>query len=841
MAVFTAIGAAIFGAGTLLAGVSAAALQIAAGIAINYFTSSLNGQPEQQYAGMQGQLQVGADVSRTVPFGLNLAEHSMVYANYWGTADGTPNAYLSQVFCAADYPVKGLHEIYIDGARVTLLADDGSGKGRPVSEYQRDGQNYAWVKFYDGTQTAADPFLVATFGGHPERPYGANRVGYGCPYVILTTRVHEELWSGFPTVKIVLDGARLYDISRDSTRGGVGTQRANNPATWGGDGDYLTAVQAYTLLMGVRFNGQWLYGLQSLPAAQLPDAWWVAQVNACRATVTGPAGPEATYRSGGSINVSRPISETMQSLTTACQGRLVEVGGEYRLHVGGAQAPVYHITDGDVVSTEERRFVPFFGLADTINGIAASHPSPENGWNPLPLPTLLRPDLEAIDGGRRLLASVSLDLVPYEWQAQRVMQQALAEARRERKLTLVLPGGFYMALPGEWISFTSADNGFIDKLFRIDGAAYKANGDVMWDITEIDPADYDPDFGTYTPPVVGPLVPGVVPTQVIIGWSVTADYISDELGAPRRPALRFFWDGAVDDVRSVALQVRVRDTAALIFSDSHDMVRDGTVKVAAQSFLPNMWVQARGRYISASGTAPQAWGDWLDAQLPDIKLDARDVVFGDIDLDELGEQAKGLFDWMGNNVRDLIEQAEAQAVLTGDQELANAMQFDEMRRTLSVVTETLSATFEETITTAIIPMNGQLVALADALTELSAADEGNVNTARIRFTALSGPAGYSRVGIETRYETDNPSDFRLAGSYWDTPNDPGIPTRRIEIADQFVIASSLDDITFQPFIFEDGEAKMMAARIGTIRAGRLESFSGTSFFDLTNNALRVST
>jgi hypothetical protein len=626
MAVFTAIGVSLFGAGTLMASVAAGALQIAAGLALNYFVSSLNGQPDEaQYAGMQGTLQVGADLPRTVPVGWALAEPSLVYANYWGQADQTPNAYLTQVICLGDYPVKALSQLYIDGTLDTPLWGEVGAMGAPLAGKRRDGTDYAWVKFHDGTQTVADAWLVAQFGTHPERPYSVNRVGFGCPYLILTTRVHEELWTGFPAVKAVLSGAKLYDISKDSTRGGVGAQRVDQPATWGGDGDELVAVQAYAMFMGVRFNGQWLYGLQNLPLAQLPDAWWVAQVNACRSAVTGPGGTEPAYRSGASIPVSRPIADTIKSLATSCQGRVVEVGGEFRWHVGAAGAPIYHITDDDVISTEERRFTPFYGLADTVNGIAATHPSPGNGWNALPLPTLLRPDLEAADGARRLLADVSLDFVPYTWQAQRVMQQALAEARRERKLTLVLPGSYYLALPGECITFTSVANGFITKLFRIDGAGDLASGNVIWDITEIDPDDYSPDFETYVPPVDGPLLPPTVPVQTIVAGSVAPALLNDSNGVARRPAVQFGWNPDIEDVRAVGMQLRVKATGELIFSESHDNVAAGFVKVASARIIGAQVLQGRGRYYSRSGLVPQDWTGWLDVTTPDVRLSIHDI------------------------------------------------------------------------------------------------------------------------------------------------------------------------------------------------------------------------
>lgn len=87
---------------------------------------------------------------------------------------------------------------------------------------------------------------------------------------------------------------------------------------------------------------------------------------------------------------------------------------------------------------------------------------------------------------------------------------------------------------------------------RIDGVADRANLDVMIDITEVDPADYDWDTDAdFQPPVDGQL--GVIrPTpQAIVDWFAEPATIKDAAGDDRRPAIRLTWDntdGRLDDV-----------------------------------------------------------------------------------------------------------------------------------------------------------------------------------------------------------------------------------------------------------------------------------------------------
>lgn len=214
---------------------------------------------------------------------------------------------------------------------------------------------------------------------------------------------------------------------------------------------------------------------------------------------------------------------------------------------------------------------------------------------------------------------------------------------------------------------------------------------------------------------------------------------------------------------------------------------------------------------------------------------------GVVNFDSLEADLAGYFKWIGDNVREIIEQQQEQALLTNNQELANSLQFTEVRNQVSQSILDLSATFEETITVAIVPLNGRLVAIADAITALSAGDGFDLNTARFRMTALSGPDGYSRIGAETRYSNTDTLDWRGAAWYLDTPNDPDEPTRFLVKADQFIVVSSDDEEAEQPLVFEGGELKLQVANIGLVRAGRLESGSGASYFDLNTGAFRIST
>lgn len=625
MAIFTAIGTALFGASTFLAAATATVLQAAAGIGLNLLAKAIAGKPEKPGFSVQGKLQSGGDVPRSFMLGYGATAGSLVYANSWGQAGKTPNAYFTQVICVGDRPVNSLAEVWANGEKVTLLtAEPHADMGYPVLEYRAGGRDHLWIKFYDGTQTVADSFLVSKVSS-ADRPYESTRVGVGCPYVIATSLVNEELFTGLPSYKFALNGVKFYDPSRDSTVGGSGAHRWSNPATWGGDGDKLPAVQIYNILRGMTASGQWFYGPQGMTSARLPAASWIAAINKCRATITSGGAAVPTYRSGGEISVSAPVADAVEAILTTCQGRLAETGGVYKLHVGAPGAASFAFTDGEILSTEEQSFTPFFGLADTINGIAAKYPSPAEGWNTKVAPPIYRTDLEALAGNRRLMADVSLNLVPYADQVQRLMLSALLEAQRARRHTLVLPPDYFGVEPGDVMAWTSNRNGYAVKLFRVDGVVDKANLDVMVDLTEVDPSDYDWDDTTdYRVPVDGPVGPLRPPPQQIVIWSVEAVVLNDNSGTARRPAIKFNWDADISDVKAVALEVRLAGTTTVEWRGRTDNVETGSVIVGP--FLPDTNYEGRGRYIPTSNNRRTEWTAWLPVKTLDIKLVTDDIL-----------------------------------------------------------------------------------------------------------------------------------------------------------------------------------------------------------------------
>lgn len=534
-----------------------------------------------------------------------------------GNADATPNGYLTYVIDLGDVPGMALDGLLIDG-EVAALGEVSEDWGRPVGGRF---SGHAWVRFYDGSQTTADAKMLEVYGDYPDRPWTADMVGTGVAYAIVTFKYNRKIFTSFPRVLFVLTGIPLYDPRYDSTVGGAGGQRWDDPATWGPTENPI--VQVYNIMRGVTVPGLGVWGGQ-ISADALPLANWFTAMNACDDAVPlAEEGAEPAYRAGFEVSVADEPADVIEQLLKAASAEICEVGGEWFVRVGGPGLPVYFFTDDDVLSSRDQDFDPFGSMSGTYNGVAAQYPDPNQLWETVPAPTLTRSDWEAEDQGRQLIADVVLPAVPYPRQVQRLMLAWLEEERRFRRHSVALPSDAAVLSPLDCVAWSSERNGYIAKVFEVAEVTDDLRSCVQRvGLREKDPSDYDwsPTFELPLPPALGGFVPPTV--QAVPGWSVAAQTLLDTEGAPRRVALRFSWHGSGQiDVRGLRWEVRLTETAQVVLRGSTQDVAVGVLWVA-DGILPGTSYQARAEFIVDRLTA---WSDWEGATTADLRLGVADL------------------------------------------------------------------------------------------------------------------------------------------------------------------------------------------------------------------------
>ncbi len=592
--------------------------------------------------GVRGQIQVGGDNPVSFIVGTYATTGQLEYVGTWGKSGKTPNAYLTQVISLSDLPVNGLVDLFVNGEKVTIDYDDTSygDWGFPVKEYADGSDNALWVKFYDGTQTTADPLLMAEFGDHEERPWTAEMIGRGVAYAVVTGQFRRDRLTGPPRCTFVLAGIKLYDPRKDTTAGGSGPHRWGDPETYEWS-DNPKVIQ-YNVMRGIHYGGEWVYGGQGMRAFQLPVSSWFAAMNECDRLVPKKAGgTEKNFRCGFEVKGDLEPIELCQKLDRASNGKTAENGGIYKTVCGNPGMPVYYFTDENLIVSEAQTFNPFPGLEKVYNGAHASYPEPEEAWAAKDAPPRYRADLEEEDDGRRLVANLTYEAVPYQRQVQRLMRAALEANRRFRSHQGVFTPAAKLLEPLDVISWTSARNGYDNKRFQLGAIDDLNNVNQSAAFSELDPSDYDWSTDYELPTSNGPIGRVKPQSQVLTGFGVFPDTVKDANGNDRRPAILLTWPWNADDVaiRAIAFRVRRQDNQETVFAGRFDQPEDGQVLLAPFSLVGNEDYEVRAKFITNSNTELFAWSSWLPVTTPDVKFIAEDILDGAVTAQKIADAA----------------------------------------------------------------------------------------------------------------------------------------------------------------------------------------------------------
>lgn len=499
--------AAVDAAALTWADVAIFALKTAAIIGLSYAVNSIfaptytPGKP----SGVKTTIRLGGDLPRSFITGYTATAGSLVYGATWGSIANVDNAYLTQVIALSDLPTTALMEIWVGSNKVTWTVGlaPTAPWGTPIIEYRdpTSHEDYLWVRFYDGTQTTNDAFLLSQFGSDPKFPWTSNMIGTGVSYVIVTSRFNSKFYSGVPTFKWAVQGAAFYDPRLDSTVGGSGTHLWSVPSTWAYTDNPM--VINYNIFRGISYGGVNMWGPQGVTANRVPLAAWFAAMNACDVTTTDAAAATVrTYRCGLEITVDSQPVDVIETLNQACNARIAEVGGVYKPLVGAAGSSIMSFTDDNIVIDATQQFDMFPSQAMMINGAAAVYPEPIEAWANKDAPLRINATYEAADG-KRLLANLNYVAVPYSSQVQQLMDSAIDESRKFKKHTIVLGPQAWALEPLDTITWTSARNSYTSKLFRVLSVMDTYSLDIVLVIAEVDPADYtfntSTDYLSHTP------------------------------------------------------------------------------------------------------------------------------------------------------------------------------------------------------------------------------------------------------------------------------------------------------------------------------------------------------
>ncbi len=409
-----------------------------------------------------------------------------------------------------------------------------------------------WIRIKKrlGTSTqTVDADVIADSGG--ERT--SEHRGRGVPDLTLWFWYNESVYPiGLENIKALIRGKKVYDPRKDSTKGGSGSHRDDDPSTWEWSRNPALCVRDY-------LHNEHGY---NVPNSRIDDTTVAVAANVCdervdiyvggSVTVTngsntvtgigtnwpsqlwgnlffGPDGQEyviqaisgqtmtlvAPYAGATSTSSSYAIRQLrylcdieiplegnpvdgLTALLGTMAGFAVFSQGKWRIGAGVFASPVMTITEANLTSTEQISIVPRPSRADTINTVRGVYVSPQNNWQPTDYPQVTNSTYVAEDGGEEMVLDLQLPGTIDPYMAQRLAKIALERARQSVTVKLACNMSAYRVSAGDVVSVTLERYGFSAKQFRVVDREFDLAGGVLLTLREEAVGVYDWNFGEAT-------------------------------------------------------------------------------------------------------------------------------------------------------------------------------------------------------------------------------------------------------------------------------------------------------------------------------------------------------
>lgn len=586
MVIFSAIASAVaiaLGGSLIASAVGYAVAYVAAQFAITAVSKYLFKQPARQFGAsdkpnpaVRGEIQIGGDVPVSSVYGqCKLSGHRI---GYWKWGKGNKNN--ADVFVLSNGECDGLSpHIYFYGRRYALKSVDTvhNEAERWTIEGWEDIFN---IRFYSGAADQGhDHELVSQTNGLG-REWTADKKMRGLCYVAIFRQYDKDKWKeGIPDFEFRLKGRKLYDPRKDSTNGGSGAHRMDDPSTWQYDGGVGTnpALQRLDfqlgLLKGIE-SGRTLIG-EGKAATEIDWEAYATAADVCDTDRTVGGDTFKTYQAHTIVYSADDVNQVLDMFDDAMAGFAMNRRGLAGVLAGAAYATTYDLTDADIRRDRpiwRRKQVPGDERVNTLSG---QFTSIEDRFRPADLKTIKSSGDIAADGA---VYSRQLDLlqVTHEKVAQYILAVRYRQGRRGgmARVPVSWRAGFKVE-PGDWITWEGGT-------WQVQGKAWENDHSCTLTLIETATAVYSGTGVPDAPVIVEPDDP-TNPYEIttVSGFAVAAGLITGANGQ-KTPALEFTWTNPADpSITGVVIQYRKQGAATW----THQTTASGADPVAGGSHI----------------------------------------------------------------------------------------------------------------------------------------------------------------------------------------------------------------------------------------------------------------
>lgn len=460
IAVVAAVAGAAAGGG-ITSALLAAVVSAVVTVGVSYGLSAvmgLNQSPKKPSLGTTAedrkQLIRGSIEPRQTIYGTARVSGPMVYAS----STGPNQEYLHLIIPLANHPIAGIDAVWVNNIRIKASEIDGN--GYVTSGYygprKKDGgifnpgeatdpqAGFVFVKIYDGTQTSADPGLVAD----SKDGWGADHILTGVAYAYVRLRYDRDIYPN-----------SLSDLSFE-VRGKRTIFDPRNGLT------YFTSNAALVILDYLRSED----GLRcSDDEIDFPSFATAANISAEAVQISAAGAVQSRYDCDVAFKLDRTPIEIMDDMLTSCGGTLIYTGGKYSLYVSAYHVPTDTVTASDLAGDVEIVTRP--SRRDLFNGIRGTFIDPASAWQATEFPAYSEGPLITEDG-EEIWKDSEFPCTIDKIRAQRLAKLALRRARESLIVRMPVQYRGVRYAPWQMLAVTLEDFGWDAKPFRIQSWAF---------------------------------------------------------------------------------------------------------------------------------------------------------------------------------------------------------------------------------------------------------------------------------------------------------------------------------------------------------------------------------
>jgi hypothetical protein len=464
---------------------------------------------------------------------------------------GSKNKNLFLVIYLGEGPMGALSRV-LAGGREVYGSPIAHGVRTTIPDF-RSGGDRLWITYYDGRpgQTADATLAGAGVG------WSSNHIGTGCAYVIVECLWDSDNLRSPPQLGFELEGAKFYDRRLDTTAGGSGSHRIDNPATWALSNNPAVALDHY--LLGRYAGSVKTFGV-GIDAQDVPYARFAALANLCDEAVDLKAGgTQDRYQANGFLFADRSYADTIKDLCRAMNARPADFGGRIGVIDSEERTPVLTLTDGDVIESATEQYSPKRSWGEMVSVVRGTFQDPLQNYQASEYPRVTDDDWVTEDGGSPKEATLDLEMETNAERAQRLAYLYAVRERRQAQLTGTYGLRAIELEQGDWFIRSGGIFGAGKTFEVIDRALNVSNLTVTLTAFEVDPADSAWDETTAADPLPAPvssddlLQDMAVPSLTVTGITLTGT-------AAQLPAIQVEWT-APDDPRVLQILIEAVPTA----------------------------------------------------------------------------------------------------------------------------------------------------------------------------------------------------------------------------------------------------------------------------------------